>query len=394
MKLYDRTPQIIKSLPSLKINSIPIKSQRNLILNKISSEDPLTPSGVPKSLSTELSGIKDYSSVKTNSISPNWKKLPSTRPGVDIPKSLLERLMKDSSVKGDINYNGKLMDKFRFKKGQFYLSHGMKRLGEYYIKKSQNDAPDKDSSISVIDESVPESVTKDNLLVIFPTINMMANPSQNERKALNLFQFNKVYYQDHFDINESCLDTLKAIWFFGHGLKNYDKLEIFTKDGSYNMDNFFNDNPNIHDIDFIFDVCYSSAILLDYNFMNEVNKRNIRLYTCGFNKELNTQNGSFLTFCLDLIQRLINKNVFLLTVKQINCWFEIISDITGMRMYCYGKDDSDINPSKQDKQVAADLIFNLIRYYFSNTGLKITLPFYANLDHLPSRQDLKETVFC
>ena len=160
------------------------------------------------------------------------------------------------------------------------------------------------------------------------------------------------------------------------------------------MESFFSDNPNIHDIDFIFDVCYSSAILLDYDFMNEVNKRNIRLYTCGFNRELNTRNGSFLTFCLDLIQRLIDKSVFLLTVKQINCWFEIISDITGMNMYCYGKDDSDINPSKQEKQIVADLIFNLMKYYLRNTGFIVTLPFYSNLNYSPSKHDLKDTVFC
>jgi hypothetical protein len=413
MKLYDRTPKITPYPSSLRnmllsMNSS-TKEQRPSLLNKISSEDPLTPSGVPKSLSIQLPGAKDSRSVKTtNALSPNWKKLPHTRPGVETPKQLFERLAKEASAKGNkskrtnLSYNGKLMDKFRFKKGQFYLAHGMKRLGEYYIKKSLREGSSKNGvtdtsnnpSVSIIDKSIPESVTKDNLLVICPTINMMANPVQNERKALNLFQFNKVYYQDHFDINESCLDTLKAIWFFGHGVKNYDKLEIYTKDGSYNMESFFSDNPNIHDIDFIFDVCYSSAILLDYDFMNEVNKRNIRLYTCGFNRELNTRNGSFLTFCLDLIQRLIDKSVFLLTVKQINCWFEIISDITGMNMYCYGKDDSDINPSKQEKQIVADLIFNLMKYYLRNTGFIVTLPFYSNLNYSPSKHDLKDTVFC
>ena len=435
------------------------------VIKKLRSgyESPLTPSGVPKDLSDRLSGetlpssqsdkinisdsngvtsiIKDKSFLHSdhvspgvhptllkqlvlnkqyNSLSPNWKKFPKTRPGVDTPKRLLERLAKEASVIGDknlqnenkrikLNYNGKLMDKFRFKKGQFYLSHGMKKLGEYYIKKSFNSkcvttsrggsnngvtCTSNNSSVSIIDKSIPESVTKDNLLVICPTINMMANPSQNERKALNLFQFNKVYYQDHFDINDSYLNKLKAIWFFGHGVKNYDKLEIVSKNGKYNMDNFFNNNPNIHDIDFIFDVCYSSAILIDYNFMNEVNNRNIRLYTCGFNRELNTKNGSFLTFSLDLIQRLIGKNVFLLTVKQINCWFDIISDITGMKMYCYGKDDSIVNPSEKDKQIAADLLFNLIRYYLHGTGFRVTLPIYTNLSYVPNRNDLTKTVFC
>ena len=229
-----------------------------------------------------------------------------------------------------------------------------------------------------VDEEVPKSLSKEDVLMIAPTIKRMANPIQNEKITLSLFDYKNVYTSDTFKIERDILDKCKAIWFFGHGLDHYDKLDIvLPNDEKYDMTNFFDDNPDVHDIDFIFDVCYSSGLLLDYNFMQEVIKRNIRLYTCGFVRELNTPNGSFLSYCLKSIQTIVG-NVFELTVKQINAWFSVISDMCGYKMYCYGKDDSVINPTPQEKQMAASLIKPFLMKYFRITGIKIFSPNYTN----------------
>ena len=244
--------------------------------------------------------------------------------------------------------------------GTLERSNGMNGLNDKTL-----DSIESRKKVTTLDNSIPINVIKEDVLLITPTLNKMANPIKNEKVAISLFNYKNVYLSDQFTIPSNLLDKCKAIWFFGHGLNHYDKLDIFiSKDKKYNMENFFIDNPDIKDIDFIFDVCYSSSLLIDFNFMNEVNKRNIRLYTCGFVKELNTVNGSFLTYCLKSLKDLVG-NPFLLTVKQINAWFSIISDICGYKMYCYGKDDSDINPTIEEKELAYILIKPYLIKYFN-----------------------------
>ena len=239
-------------------------------------------------------------------------------------------------------------------------SNGMNGLNDKTL-----DSIESRKNITTLDKSIPINVIKEDVLLITPTLNKMANPIKNEKVAISLFNYKNVYSSDQFTIPSNLLDKCKAIWFFGHGLNHYDKLDIYiSKDKKYNMENFFIDNPDVKDIDFIFDVCYSSSLLIDFNFMNEVNNRNIRLYTCGFVKELNTINGSFLTYCLKSLKDLIG-NPFLLTVKQINAWFSIISDICGYKMYCYGKDDSNVNPTIEEKELAYILIKPYLIKYFN-----------------------------
>lgn len=238
-----------------------------------------------------------------------------------------------------------------------------------------NDSIESRNNSTKLDETIPINVIKEDVLLITPTLNKMANPIKNEKVAISLFNYKNIYFSNQFTIPFNLLNKCKAIWFFGHGLNHYDKLDIYiSNDKKYNMENFFIDNPNIKNIDFIFDVCYSSSLLIDFNFMNEVNNRNIRLYTCGFIKELNTKNGSFLTYCLKSLKNIIG-NPFLLTVKQINAWFSIISDICGYKMYCYGKDDSNINPTLQEKQLAYILIKPYLINYF-NGIIKINFKGY------------------
>ena len=274
---------------------------------------------------------------------------------------VLERQFKDKSSKDGRVLEGE-DDESSVSLGGSTLerSNGMNGLNDKTL-----DSIESRKNITKLDNSIPINVIKEDVLLITPTLNKMANPIKNEKVAISLFNYKNVYSSDQFTIPSNLLDKCKAIWFFGHGLNHYDKLDIYiSKDKKYNMDNFFIDNPDIKNIDFIFDVCYSSSLLIDFNFMNEVNKRNIRLYTCGFVKELNTINGSFLTYCLKSLKDLIG-NPFLLTVKQINAWFSIISDICGYKMYCYGKDDSDINPTIEEKELAYILIKPYLIKYFN-----------------------------
>ena len=251
------------------------------------------------------------------------------------------------------------------------IGRAPRRIGRNDISLKMNDPTE-------LDIDVPTCILKEDVLMIAPTIKKMANPVQNERITLSLFDYKTVYVSSMFKVKEDVLKKCKAIWFFGHGLNHYDKLDIILPNNEkYDMTNFFIDNPNLSDIDFVFDVCYSSSLLLDYNFMQEVIKRKIRLYTCGFGKELNTPNGSLLSYCLKSIQKIVG-NVFKLSVKQMNAWFSVISDICGYKMYCYGKDDSTINPTPQEKQMAAALIRPFLSSYFRMTGIGTILPRYTS----------------
>lgn len=226
-------------------------------------------------------------------------------------------------------------------------------------------------------DTIPASMTKESVLVVAPTPKKMGHPMENAKITLNLFDSKKIVFTEDVIVPEKMVNTFRVIWFFGHGKNNYDKLEIELSDNTlYNMRNFFRDNPHVTNTDFVFDVCFSSALLIDYDFIRNMCGRNIRLYTAGFKTELNTKRGSFLSYSLDSIQKIVG-NVFMLTVKQVNCWFHVICDMCGYRMYCYGEDRSVVNPTAEENELAVRLIAPYIVEFFSGSKVRVSVPKYA-----------------
>lgn len=241
-----------------------------------------------------------------------------------------------------------------------------------------------------VGENSADDVNKDNCYLIIPTTSLMGNVLLNIKKAKELFKSKELYYSESLVLDKALLKSCDKLWFFCHGFDHYDNLDILLPNGVYKMSKFFEDNPDVKDVNIIFDVCHSSQILIDHRVMTEVIKRNIRLYTCGFTVELNTSNGSFMTYCLGCIQTIINKDVFSLGPKTINAWFEVISDITGYSMYCFGKDDKDFEPSNIDKQICVNVIYAYMRKYFIGLGIKCKIPAY---EPKVRSTDIKNTVF-
>ena len=81
----------------------------------------------------------------------------------------------------------------------------------------------------------------------------------------------------------------------------------------------------------------------------------------------------------------------------MNAWFSIINDMTGNRMYCFGEDDSIINPTLYEKQLAMTVLRPYISAYCRGSRMNYTIPKYDNsittMSKLTRRIDLKGTCF-